>query len=416
MSERSLFRREALAGSRQRLWGDLLMTSPPGTTVFVGLLLAALAAAAVLLYRGELTRTERVSGYLVPHGGVLLVEAPEAGVIERLTVREGDEVAAGEPLLEIRDPRELVSGGSSAEQNLAELERALARADRAWAAQQQRLAIERTGLQQSLQRLDRRAERMQARTALLRAEAVLAQRQRQRLAQLHDRQHVSEQQLDAAEQAWLRLRERQEALAAERLAVRGERNRVEQRLASLPIETALRETEYQGERGRLLRERSEVRVRWQYVLRAPAAGRVAMVAVEAGDTVRPGRSLLTLMPPEARMQAVLLVPSRAAGFIEPGQSVRLRYDAFPHVRFGSHPGTVESVSHSVLAPNQLSPPAQASEPVYKARVRLQREQLLAYGKPVPLQAGMALEADVELDRRRLWAWLLEPLLALRGRL
>ena len=39
----------------------------------------------------------------------------------------------------------------------------------------------------------------------------------------------------------------------------------------------------------------------------------------------------------------------------------------------------------------------------------------AYGQPQPLAAGMQLEADVLLDRRRLIEWIFEPLLSVTGR-
>jgi membrane fusion protein len=110
------------------------------------------------------------------------------------------------------------------------------------------------------------------------------------------------------------------------------------------------------------------------------------------------------------------VPSRAIGFVEPGQAVRLLYDAFPYTRFGAHGGEVVSVGRSILAPEELDAPARSREPVYKVRVRPDRGAVTAYGREVPLQAGMALEADLRLERRRLWRWLFEPILALRGRL
>jgi membrane fusion protein len=49
-------------------------------------------------------------------------------------------------------------------------------------------------------------------------------------------------------------------------------------------------------------------------------------------------------------------------------------------------------------------------------VALDRQSVDAYGRPQPLTAGMQLEADVLLDRRRLIEWLFEPLLGLTGRL
>jgi membrane fusion protein len=50
------------------------------------------------------------------------------------------------------------------------------------------------------------------------------------------------------------------------------------------------------------------------------------------------------------------------------------------------------------------------------RVRPEADAVAAYGRAIPLQAGMALEADLRLERRRLWRWLFEPVLAMRGRL
>jgi membrane fusion protein len=40
--------------------------------------------------------------------------------------------------------------------------------------------------------------------------------------------------------------------------------------------------------------------------------------------------------------------------------------------------------------------------------------VMAYGGPVPLTAGMQLEADIMQDRRTLLAWIFEPLHTLRG--
>jgi len=40
---------------------------------------------------------------------------------------------------------------------------------------------------------------------------------------------------------------------------------------------------------------------------------------------------------------------------------------------------------------------------------------MAYGQAEPLRAGMGVEADLLLDTRPLYQWLLEPIYSLRGR-
>lgn len=411
-----LFRPQALAANRRRLWGDLLLTRPPGTGGFLALLLIFLSAAGVLLWSGEFTRTERVRGYLVPDGGVLVVEAPRGGLVHTLAVAEGAQVVAGEILLEIRDPRGTVTGGSGAEPALAALAAQWKRLQETREAELLRFALDRAALKAAKARILARSEGLDARARILAAEAELLARRQEALLRLRERGHVAQQQLDLAQRERLQLDLQSEQLRSARLELADEQSRIEERLRALPGLETLRFNELDDRASRLEREQADISLEWRFVLRAPMAGRVAALGVEPGDAVRPGRTLMTLLAPDARMQAILLVPSRAAGFIEPGQSVRLRYAAFPHARFGSQPGEVVSVSESILTPAQVAPPGQAEEPVYKVRVRPDSDVVLAYGRALPLQAGMALEADVALERRRLIHWLIDPVLALRGRL
>jgi membrane fusion protein len=55
------------------------------------------------------------------------------------------------------------------------------------------------------------------------------------------------------------------------------------------------------------------------------------------------------------------------------------------------------------------------EPMYRITVALDRQDVIAYGQPQPLAAGMQLEADVMLERRRLVEWLFAPVLGLADR-
>lgn len=48
-------------------------------------------------------------------------------------------------------------------------------------------------------------------------------------------------------------------------------------------------------------------------------------------------------------------------------------------------------------------------PLYRVQVKLDRQFVLAYGKDEPVKPGMALQADVLMDRRSLLEWVFEPL-------
>jgi len=59
--------------------------------------------------------------------------------------------------------------------------------------------------------------------------------------------------------------------------------------------------------------------------------------------------------------------------------------------------------------------SRGASPVYPVTVSLRRQTAIAYGKQVPLQPGMQLEADVHIETRPLFEWILEPLFTLTGR-
>ena len=172
------------------------------------------------------------------------------------------------------------------------------------------------------------------------------------------------------------------------------------------------------DRASLGQERLESTRRGESILAAPVTGTVTALLGQAGQSVQGGQSIMTLLPDGARLEAHLLVPSRAVGFVAPGDAVLLRYHAFPYQKFGQGRGEVIRVSRSALSAGELASLAvggSASEPLYRVVVSLERESVQAFGHAEPLKPGMLLEADVLGERRRLWEWLFEPLFSIRGR-
>jgi membrane fusion protein len=167
----------------------------------------------------------------------------------------------------------------------------------------------------------------------------------------------------------------------------------------------------------LEQERLERDVQSHATLVAPASGTMASIVVEPGQVVSAGMTLATLIPSNASLEAHLYTPSRSIGFVRDGQEVLLRFQAYPHQKFGSHRARVVAISKNPLAPAELgfAPPDGSREPVYRIKALLDSQTITAYGRPEPLQAGMQIEADILLDRRRLIEWIFEPLLSLAGR-
>ncbi len=145
------------------------------------------------------------------------------------------------------------------------------------------------------------------------------------------------------------------------------------------------------------------------------SGRLTNVMVKQGERVEPDKLLFSLLPAGSKLEAVILVPTRAFGFIKKGQQTNLRFQAFPYQRYGNYKGTIELISKAVLLPNEYQLTLNVNEPVYKVVVKLSQQSVIAYGNNIPLQSGMLFDADIYLDTRTLFAWLLDPILTLQGR-
>ncbi len=122
---------------------------------------------------------------------------------------------------------------------------------------------------------------------------------------------------------------------------------------------------------------------------------------------------MEIIPKEDVLQAQLFVPTRAIGFVHPGQKVRILYEAFPYQEFGTYSGRVNEVSQTILTKADASGPIDLKEPAYRVTASLDRTDIDVYGKHLPLQADMLLRADIILEKRSLISWLLDPLLRVR---
>ncbi len=148
---------------------------------------------------------------------------------------------------------------------------------------------------------------------------------------------------------------------------------------------------------------------------APIDGVVTQISASVGQTVRPELPVMTIVPSGGAAEVLLLVPSRSIGFVRLGQKVSVRYQAYPYEHYGRHWGVVKEIAQAALPPQEVVQQIKVDEPVYTVRVSLPSNYLEYQGKHLSLTPGMLVEADVELDRLKIYQWLLEPLYRLGAR-
>ena len=147
------------------------------------------------------------------------------------------------------------------------------------------------------------------------------------------------------------------------------------------------------------------------VLQAPIDGTLATLDVVAGTRVQPQQLITTIVPERSRLAADVYVPSRAIGLIQEGQTVQLRYDAFPHEQFGMASGSVDSIAGFVSLPADLPQTFSVREASYKVRIAVHADHVSDQTGRYALRPGMLLAAEIVLEKRTLAQWLLAPLRA-----
>jgi membrane fusion protein len=416
-----LFREQAMQHATARNVGDILLTRPLSFTLLTGFF-TALAIAIVLFFACfSYTRKAQVSGVLLPGAGVIRVVSPQSGVIAERRVEDGQSVKQGDVLFVLSSERSTVTHGN-AEQTVSDLLRSRRDSVQADGMQQLRQSAHRReaaehrarDLADEIKRIDDQRT-LQGRRVALSEESV------RRYTDLQIANFISPAQLQDRLAELLDQRQRLGDL--ERVAASAARE-----LASVRAE--LRDLIVQGERDQqatrrnvaaLEQELTENEARRQIHVRAPHDGIVTAIAAEPGNTVSPTQALAIVLPEDGQLEAELYAPSRAAGFVQPGMRVMLRYQAFAYQKFGQHEGHVREVSRTALRPEELpfsgivQPAGSSSEPLYRIRVSLGRQDVQAQGVAQPLKSGMALEASVLLESRRLHEWILEPLYSITGR-
>jgi membrane fusion protein len=417
MVARATFRREVYESEARRNFGRIVLIRPVSFALLTAISVFVAASVLAYLLAATYARKASLTGTLVPASGTIRVVSPQSGLVRERNVREGERVVAGEPVIRLVDPRASSADGfvaatadALAERRMAGLRRQRGETAAATRVETEAMAARIAGLESELAQLDGELEAVGAREEL--ARVALA-----RMKELERRGFVSPAQAQQREEDSLDARSRLHAAARARLVlvreIAGLRSAIDESRARSRAQLSALDAQLAA----VAQEQVEVRARADAVVAAPASGIVAALLAEPGQVVAGGAGLLTLLPDGSPLQAHLFAPSRAVGFIRAGQEVMLRYPAFPFQKFGSQRARVLSVSQSAVSAAELgfTPPDGSREPLYRVKVELAAQTVTAYGRAEPLQAGMLVEADVLLDRRRLIEWVFEPLFSLAGR-
>lgn len=415
MTVAKLFRSE-VAEARKNAWlGEVQIAQPLPITIVVAVSLALVGSS--IAYAGLATYTRRVhaSGTLMPSAGLITAASPSPGLVSSAAVAEGDQVRKGDLLFVIN--LEATSSDGPLQQRV--IERLRQQKSSIEHARDLRFAgaqIEKQSLAEQLGKLKSQLKNLSEQIAI-QTQTVAPLKERAQVLRLGVKSGIIRDQ-EFQYQNYLSNQ------AASQLAQWGQTYlQLDTRISEMSGNLALYDTKLaqdinQLDRGILQLEQqiTETQAKRAIEVRAPADGTLTSIRVHAGEQVTPGAPLLTLLPSSGKLNAHFYVDSSAIAFVETGESVIMRYAAFPFQRYGLYRGSVTEVTHAPIrtesadsTSKDVDPRSKPSDVLYRIVVDPDLAYVEAHGERMPLGAGMKVEADIVIETRRLYSYIFDPL-------
>jgi hemolysin D len=424
---------------------EIVETPPPplprvAALVIVGLLVCAIAWATL----SKVDIVSSAQGRFVPAGGAKLIQPLESGVVAAIRVQDGQQVKAGDVLVELEptqtqaDRDQLQAQLAGAELDVARLETVALHAPfapprgadlAAVEVARRQAAAEQAEHAAKLAALDHQVEQQRAQLATaeadverLRQMAPLAGQQVEVYQNLEARGYGSKLQL-------LQAREGQQQTLQSLESAEHKRPELQAAIAATINSRAQAAAEAaQGDLSDL--SQAEVKAAAlsdqlakaadrfkERTLTAPVDGAVQELAVHTiGGVVQPGQVLMRITPNASAVEVEARLDNQDVGFVRAGMAAQLKVQTFPYTRYGLVPAKVVSVSRDAVADEAAAQPAAGAtdrKPVddlhFTVRLVPDRDTIDVDGSPMRLTPGMAVTAEVLTGKRRVIGFILSPL-------
>jgi membrane fusion protein len=406
-----LFRQEVIEAGRERLTGDIIIASPPSARLYTLLVAGTCVGMLLLLSIGQYDSRTQIRGIVAHDRGTVRVYPPGPAEVSEVHVTDNLKVGRGAALVTVSLAQGRDSEGEGIDSQLAriaEQDAALARqlslTSRLGSSETATLIQRKAGLIQSIASLERQR-------GLIAGQIALAESDSKRAARLATEGAGSQRQVEERRATALQRRLDLESLNERIISQREALREIDGLVMSRMISGSQTETEIATRRAALAEERARLIRSDRLTLTAPVSGLISGIEARIGQRANADSSLITIVPANSRLEVQLYAPSRAVGFVKPGQRVRLQFDAFPYQKYGIGSGRVISISDIAIDPAAVDKSLGITEPVFRIRVAIDNAGPKIAGRPQPLRAGMTLSAALLLEQRSLWSVFFDPIIS-----
>ena len=412
----ALFRSEVVREQKQAVHGYIILRFARSTSIGIVFLAALTLVLIVVFARVDYSERVKLAGVVVPGGNFVRIPAPEDGFVVDIKIVEGQTVRAGAELFSLQSQAATRAGDT-----LAQIQSELAKARLESLQQQLDGAVNaRRARASDLESLtaqnEARLRELASQITLQLAELESSRNRTKRLKSLLSKQFVSAVEVDQQVESELRLEQRMRELYRLQSEARTEA------LNNMEASTARARAD-ETEIARLSGEKSAVEIELEQfayaggqTVTAPVSGRISQVGISQGRALQKGGFAVSIVDPDAPLEIEAYAPSSAAGQLETGATVVLRFDSFPYQRFGSKRGKILSISEAATQAGDLTnlgfnpTPKDLKETMfYKVRVLFDGDEIGSGSRRSKIRAGMNVEVSAIVERKKIYELLTDPL-------
>lgn len=380
-----------------------------------------------------LEETTRGEGRVIPSSEVQILQSLEGGILDKFFVREGEQVKAGQTLVQLRDVEASSNLGTNEARYLgllAAVTRLQAEAEgresvefpeevakgaaasvteelNAFRANREKIDGQLKILEQQRDQRTQEVNEMTTRSKDLGGVIGLARQQRDMLAPLVARGSAPRMELLELDRT---IQEKQTELNSVRSSLPRARSAVEEAEARIrDIETTAR-AQAQSELSSKMIEMNAIREslsglkdrKTRNEIKSPVDGTVKDIKVTTvGGVVRSGDPIIEIVPTDDQLLVEARIRPADIAFLYPDQKAMVKITAYDFSIYGGLKGHVVEISPDAITNEK-------GESFYRVRVRTEENSLRRKNEILPIIPGMVASVDILTGHKTVMEYLLKP--------
>ncbi|HAT1578240.1 TPA: HlyD family secretion protein [Raoultella ornithinolytica] len=409
-----LFRREAIEHQRSYWQGKVILLKGASSLMISVCCMTFLVIIVVMLCSFKYTKRIDVVGEVITLPHPLNISSPQLGSISKQYVKVGDIVKKGTVLFEL-DVSKNTDFGNVSETNVSMVKAKIVNAEDIIA----KLKTNKDDFIETTHRQIRRYEHSldetekmltTAKQGLLHIEKSLRS-----YSDYLKRGLINKDQYNNQHSLFVQQQNAFQSLSSQKMQIELQ---LTQTRSDLSVKTAELDNQITSQYSQLRDLQTQLienSANGKIVVKSTIDGRVESIAVTRGQMIEAGSSLAQVKQLTGIDYYLLLwLPDNSLPYVKIGDTVNIRYDAFPSDKFGQFSGKVLSISSMPVTRRELSEygnsqmNANASPTLYKAIINIKNKEFIYKDRKLVLSNGLKAKSIVFTEERPLYQWLFSP--------